>query len=182
MNDVTLSADCVTLARQIQTSLLPVMESKKGILYKIINSYKSVETIFEKMANVAIVVFGNSIIFMAALILVIVWFCLHDWEHTSLTEGIYHVIIAITFLSFFIIQRTFTHFAQAMHLKLNELVTASEHAHNRVIKAELISGAEMREMAKAHDQIIAEEEAPPPPIIISITSLNEQPGSIQPNL
>ena len=130
--------------------------------------YKTIETLFERMANAALRVFGNSIVFMVALVLVIVWFCIHDWKHTSLTEGIYHVIIAITFLSFFIIQRTFTHFAQAMHLKLNELVTANKDAHNNVIKAEQVSGAEMKEMAKAHDLIIAEEEAPPPPKIISI--------------
>ena len=116
----------------------------------------------------ALRVFGNSIMFMAALVLVIVWFCIHDWTHTTLTEGIYHVIIAITFLSFFIIQRTFSHFAQAMHLKLNELVTANKDANNSVIKAEQVSGAEMKEMAKVHEQLIAEEEAPPAPKIISI--------------
>ena len=131
--------------------------------------YKTIENLFEKMANAALHVFGNSIVFMAALILVVVWFGIHDWKNTTLTEGIYHVIIAITFLSFFIIQRTFTHFAQAMHLKLNELVTANVNAHNHIIKAEEKSGDEMKEMAKAHDQIIAEEEAPPPPKIISIT-------------
>ena len=55
-----------------------------------------------------------------------------------------------------------------MHLKLNELVAANDGARNHIIKAEQVSGAEMKEMAKAHDQIIAEEDAPPPPKIISI--------------
>ena len=123
------------------------METETGILHKIIVGYKTIETLFERMANAALRVFGNSIVFMAALILVIVWFCIHDWRNTTPTEGIYHVIIAITFLSFFIIQRTFTHFSLAMHLKLNELVAANENAHNHVIKAEQISSAEMKEMA-----------------------------------
>jgi low affinity Fe/Cu permease len=95
---------------------------------------------------------------MLALVVVVVWFCVHDWHRTTLVEGMYHAIIAITFLSFFIIQRTFTHFAQTLHLKLNELVTSNEHAHNSVINAELLSGAEMKEMAKAHNQIIADEK------------------------
>jgi low affinity Fe/Cu permease len=128
--------------------------------------YITIETLFERMANAALRLFGNSIVFMAAVVLVIVWFCVHDWHHTTLVEGIYHIIIAITFLSFFIIQRTFTHFSQAMHLKLNELVTANENAHNHVIRAEQISGEEMKEMAKAHELIIAAEEEPSPSKII----------------
>jgi len=130
------------------------------MLDTLIRGYKTVETLFERMANAALRLFGNSIVFMLALVLVVVWFCVHDWKHTTLSEGMYHAIIAITFLSFFIIQRTFTHFAQALHLKLNELVTSNEHAHNSVINAELLSGAEMKEMAKAHDQIIADEAKP----------------------
>lgn len=141
------------------------MKKGNGRLHKLITYYKGVETLFEKMANATLLLFGNSIVFMAALILVIVWFFIHDWQHTTLTEGIYHVMIAITFLSFFIIQRTFTHFAQAMHLKLNELVTSNENASNHIIKAEQVSGAEMKEMAKAHDRIIADEETPHPKII-----------------
>ena len=144
------------------------METKTGILHKIVCSYKSAETLFERMANLALRLFGNSIVFIGAVILVIVWFSVHDWAHTTLTEGIYHVIIAITFLSFFIIQRTFTHFAEAIHLKLNELVAANENAHNHVIKAEQKSSAEMKEMGKVHDLIIAEEEGPPPAKIITI--------------
>ena len=159
---------CNALGANETTFALPDMETETGIRHKLICAYKSTEIFFERMANAALIVFGNSMVFMLALILVVVWFCIHDWKNTTLTEGIYHVIIAITFLSFFIIQRTFTHFAHSIHLKLNELVTANKHAHNHVIKAEQISTSEMKEMAKAHDQIVADEEAPPPPIIISI--------------
>jgi len=133
------------------------MKHKPRILDSLTGGYKTVETLFERMANAALRLFGNSIVFMLALVLVVVWFCVHDWHRTTLVEGMYHAIIAITFLSFFIIQRTFTHFSLALHLKLNELLTSNEHAHNAVIKAELLSGAEIKEMAKAHDQIIADE-------------------------
>ena len=159
---------CNALGANETTFASPIMETETGVHHKLICAYKSTEIFFERMANMALVVFGNSIMFMAALVLVVVWFCIHDWHHTTLTEGIYHVIIAITFLSFFIIQRTFTHFAQSMHLKLNELVTSNKYAHNHVIKAEQISTSEMKEMAKAHEQIVADEEAPPPSKIISI--------------
>ena len=95
--------------------------------------------------------------FTVAMILVAVWFGVHDWKNIKLCEVLEHIIIAITFLSFFIIQRTFTHFSQALHLKINELVTANKYAHNHIIKAEEKSGEEMREMAREHDRIIANE-------------------------
>jgi low affinity Fe/Cu permease len=120
--------------------------------------YKKIENQFERMSNIALRVFGNSMVFIAAVLLVIVWFCVHDWKNLTLTEGIYHIMTAITFLSFFIIQRTFMHFAQAVHLKINELVTAHDKAHNHFIKAEEKTSEEMNEMAKAHDLLIADEE------------------------
>lgn len=120
--------------------------------------YKSIENLFERMSNLAFRLFSNSMMFMAAVVLVIFWFYVHDWQHVNLNDIIGDIILAITFLTFFIIQRTFTHFSQAMHLKLNELVTANENARNHVIRAEQKSGEEMKEMAKAHDLIIAEEE------------------------
>ena len=118
--------------------------------------------------------FSNSMMFIGALLLTVFWFCVHDWHTMNLSDGIRDVIVAITFLTFFIIQRTFTHFSQAMHLKLNELVTANASAHNHIIRAEKKSGEEMKEMAKAHDLIIEEEEkkdgddTTPPSLIISI--------------
>jgi low affinity Fe/Cu permease len=122
--------------------------------------YKKVETLFERMANKALILFGNSIVFAAALALVIVWFCSHDWKNTRLSETLQDIIIAITFLTFFIIQRTFIHFTQSLHLKVNELVAATENARNHVIKADKKSTEEMKEMAVEHEKIIAalEEE------------------------
>ena len=120
--------------------------------------YRSIENLFEKMSNIAFRMFSNSLVFMAAVGLTVFWFCVHDWQAINMSDAIHDIIVAITFLSFFIIQRTFTHFAQALHLKVNELVTANENARNHVIKAEEKTGEEMMEMAKEHDRIIAEEE------------------------
>jgi low affinity Fe/Cu permease len=120
--------------------------------------YKRIENSFERMSNMALHMFGNSMVFIGAVALIIVWFLVHDWKNISLDEIIYHVMISITFLSFFIIQRTFIHFAQAIHLKINELVTSHDKADNHVIKAEEKSSEEMNEMAKVHDLIIAAED------------------------
>ncbi len=150
------------------TFAVPIMETETGIIYKITCCYKSIETVFEKMSNILFRLFSNPLMFMAAVGLVVVWFSLHDWSNATASNTIRDIILGITFINFFIIQRTYTHFSRAMHLKLNELVAANDGARNHIIKAEQVSGAEMKEMAKAHDQIIAEEDAPPPPKIISI--------------
>lgn len=122
------------------------------------NFYKKIDNVFEKMANFASHLIGNSMVFIVAVGLVIFWFCVHDWGSVSMTETIYHVIISITFLSFFIIQRTFTHFTKALHLKINELVVSNEKAHNNVVNAEEKSSDEMKEMSKVHDAVIAEDK------------------------
>src|SRR6185295_7982 len=92
--------------------------------FKFMQLYRAIENLFEKMSNMALRVFSNSLVFMAALGLTAFWFCVHDWHTINMSDAIHDIIIAITFLSFFIIQRTFTHFSQALHLKVNELVTA----------------------------------------------------------
>lgn len=119
-------------------------------------TYKSIENYFEKMANSASRLFGNSIVFSVALALVVFWFFVHDWIHTPLSDALHDIIIAITFLSFFLIQRTFTHFSLALHLKLNELVAAHDNARNHIIKAEEKTGEQIAELGKEHDRIIAE--------------------------
>ena len=121
-------------------------------------TYKKIENFFEKMANATSTWLGNSLVFIGALLLVVFWFCVHDWSKISLSTTIGDIILSITFLSFFIIQRTFTHFSLALHLKVNELVAAQENARNEIIKAEKKTGEEIAELGKEHDRIVAEEE------------------------
>ena len=120
-------------------------------------TYKQIENYFERTANVVSLLFGNSLVFTGAVALVVIWFLVHDWSTTSLSDAIGDIILAITFLSFFIIQRTFTHFSLALHLKLNELVAAHDNARNELIKAEKKTGEEIAELGKEHDRIIAKE-------------------------
>jgi low affinity Fe/Cu permease len=119
--------------------------------------YKRIENAFEKASGGMARVFSNVLMFLAAAILIICWFWVHDWQQMTLTDSIRDIILAITFLSFFIIQRSFSHFSQALHLKLNELVAAHENARNLIIKAEEKTDEELKELAKEHDRIIEEE-------------------------
>ena len=118
--------------------------------------YRKIENLFEKICAVGFRLFSNSIVFIAALALTIVWFAVHDWHSMTFTDTVRDVILAITFLSFFMIQKTFSHFSQALHLKLNELIAAQDKARNHVIKAEEKSVEEIKELAKEHDRIVGE--------------------------
>jgi len=119
-----------------------------------IKLYRATELLFEKITNVATQLFANSIVFILAIVFVIYWLIDRDWHKIDKTDGVRDVILAVTFLSFFIIQRNFNHFSSALHLKVNELVSAHENARNHLIKVEDKSDEELRELSKEHDEIV----------------------------
>src|SRR5580765_260334 len=112
--------------------------------------YQTIEHLFERLSMMAVRVFTSPVTFMAAIGLVIYWLLMLDYKHASLQDTIRDIIISITFLSFFIIQKWFNHFSRSLHLKLNELVASHENANNELINAEKKSEAEMKEMGKNH--------------------------------
>ena len=116
--------------------------------------YNSIEKIFEKFSMTCVRIFSNSITFMIAFCLVIYWATLQDFIHEPLKDSIRDIIISITFLSFFIIQKWFNHFSRALHLKLNELVASHENANNALIKSEEKSEEEMKELSKTHEELV----------------------------
>ena len=117
--------------------------------------YEHTEHLFEKLSMIAVRIFTSPVTFAGALVLVIYWLFHLDYRHTSLQDTIRDIIISITFLSFFIIQKWFNHFSRALHLKLNELVASHENADNQLIKAEEKSEAEMKELSKNHEELVA---------------------------
>src|SRR5688500_3707226 len=111
-------------------------------------AYRTIENLFEKTAGAASRLFSNPLVFIAAVGLTGVWFCMHDWHALNWSDTIRDILLSTMFLGFFIIQKTFSHFSQALHLKVNELVTANENARNGIIKAEEQTNEEIAEMAK----------------------------------
>jgi low affinity Fe/Cu permease len=121
--------------------------------------YKNIEKVFEKTSGWLARLFSNSLVFIAALLFTIYWFCVHEWHQMELTDALRDVILAIMFLSFFIIQRSFSHFSQALHLKLNELIAAHEKARNLIVRAEEKTDEELRELSREHDKLIEETKS-----------------------
>lgn len=107
--------------------------------------YKILERRFEKIASGAMMVLGNSITFFIALGMVIFWFTNRKFYSQDIHDSIGDVILGFTFLSLFVIQKSFGRFSASLHVKVNELVASHETADNSVINVE----------EKTHDEIIA---------------------------
>lgn len=117
------------------------------------NIYSCLEAIFERIASLTTSVLGNSITFILAFILVIFW-----WVNNLFTTQDVHLIIGdfifgTTFLSLFIIQKSFNRFSASLHLKVNELVSSHAPANNSVINAEIKTERELTELSKEYTEL-----------------------------
>ena len=100
----------------------------------------------ERMARAVTHWSGTSQAFGAALAVVIVWALLGPVFHFSDT---WQLVIntgttVVTFLMVFLIQRAQNKDAQAVHLKLNEIVAALQGASNRLINVEDLTEEEVQ--------------------------------------
>jgi low affinity Fe/Cu permease len=117
--------------------------------------YRRMERIFEKMAYSSSRWFSSSITFLVVNILIAVWMADRDWETETFSSFFGDLIAAVTFVIFFLLQRSFSHFEHVLHLKLNELVAAHENARNFLIKAEERTEEELKELEKEHIALVA---------------------------
>ena len=118
-----------------------------------IKIYDHTENLFEKLVSVATTILGNSISFLIALCLVLFW-----WVNSFFTETDIHLIIGdiifgITFLSLFIIQKSFNRFSASLHLKINELISSHDTANNAVLNAEIKTEKEITELSKEYSEL-----------------------------
>jgi len=72
-------------------------------------------------------------------------------------QGVHHrigdVILGVTFLSLFIIQKSFNRFSGSLHLKVNELVASHEPASNAMINVEEKTEYEIIELSKEYAEM-----------------------------
>lgn len=120
--------------------------------------YHHTENLFEKLVSAATIILGNSISFLIALCLVLFW-----WINSVFTSRDIHLLIGdiifgITFLSLFIIQKSFNRFSASLNLKINELVSSHEHASNTVLNAEVKTEREITELSKEYSDLAIQIE------------------------
>jgi low affinity Fe/Cu permease len=112
-----------------------------------------IERYFEKLTSIATAILGNSITFIIAFCTVIFWFSNKEFYTRGIHAIIGDVILGVTFLSLFIIQKTFNRFSGALHLKVNELVASHETASNSVINVETKTELEITELSKEYAEL-----------------------------
>jgi low affinity Fe/Cu permease len=115
--------------------------------------YHHTENLFEKLVSIATTILGNSISFLIALCLVLFWWLNSFFTNTDIHLIIGDIIFGITFLSLFIIQKSFNRFSASLHLKINELISSHETANNSVLNAEIKTEKEITELSKEYSEL-----------------------------
>jgi low affinity Fe/Cu permease len=115
--------------------------------------YSHTEILFEKLVSIATTILGNSISFLVALCMVLFWWINIFFRNNDLHVLIGDIIFGVTFLSLFIIQKSFNRFSASLHLKINELVSSHEPASNAVMNAEIKTEREITELSKEYSNL-----------------------------
>ena len=133
------------------------------------------DALFRKFAHATAEIVGRSYVFLSALVVILVWASSGPLFHYSDT---WQLVIntgttIVTFLMVFLIQNTQNRDAQAMHLKLDELIRANRHARNALLGLEAMSDAELAGLQKEFEDLrdkvararetVARETSPSPP-------------------
>jgi len=120
--------------------------------------FRQLEMYFEKLTATATTMLGDPITFFFALCTVIFWLTNKQFYDHDIHERIGDIILSITFLSLFIIQKSFNRFSATLHLKINELVVSHETASNAVLNVETKTEHEIHELLKEYDEVIEKIE------------------------
>lgn len=112
--------------------------------------YCKMERHFEKLVSLATTILGNSITFMLACILVFFWWTSTLLSSNNLHQNIGDFIFGTTFLSLFIIQKSFNRYSALIHLKINELISSHKKTNNLEMNTNLKTEQEIIEMSKEY--------------------------------
>ena len=112
--------------------------------------YQRIEGWFEDLVSAALKLYGHPFTFVAALILVIFFLIKGAISYSNLRDFIKDIILCISFLSFFIIQRAVNKSTTAIHIKVNELIATHDKASNELLTIEEKTGTELEELADKH--------------------------------
>ncbi len=122
--------------------------------HAIVILYRHAEKGFERLTSVATAILGNSVTFIIALATVLFWLTNERFYKQDIHYAVGDVILGVTFLSMFIIKKSFNHFSSSLHLKINELVASHKPANNAVMNAEEKTEAEITELSKEYVELV----------------------------
>ena len=116
-----------------------------------------IETWFENMVGAALKLYGHPFTFVAAFILVIFFIVQGAHHYTNFRDLFRDIILCISFLSFFIIQRAVNKSTTAINIKMNELIATHDKANNELLTIEEKTGTELEELADKHKKTVANQ-------------------------
>lgn len=113
-------------------------------------TYLKIERKFEILTGFATRILGNSIVFILAFSMVIYWWSTNLFTSNDVHQNIGDIIFGTTFLSLFIIQKSFNRYSAMIHLKMNELISSHEPAKNSVMNTNKKTEKEIIEMTNQY--------------------------------
>lgn len=120
--------------------------------------------LFRKFASKTSELVGTSWAFIIALLLIVIWgasgpvFGYSDTWQLVINTG----TTIITFMMVFLIQNTQNRDAKAIHLKLDELIKATEGARNNMIDLEKLSDRQLKQLEAEYKRICEQDEVDSP--------------------
>lgn len=109
-----------------------------------------IEKGFEHVTGFATKVLGHTFTFLLALCLVVYWWATNLFSSNDWHQNIGDLIFGTTFLSLFLIQKSFNRYSSLVNLKLNELVSSHQEANNSVLNTHKKTESEITELVKEY--------------------------------
>jgi low affinity Fe/Cu permease len=109
-----------------------------------------IEQGFESMVSIALKIYGHPFTFVIAFVLVLFFLVQSVRNYTYLQDLIRDIILSITFLSFFIIQKAVNKTSAAIRIKINELIVSHDKANNDLLGIEEKTETELEELTDKH--------------------------------
>ena len=113
-------------------------------------TYQRIEQWFESMVGIALKIYGHPFTFVVAFLLVIFFLVQSVKNYIHLQDLVRDIILSISFLSFFIIQRAVNKTTTAIRIKMNELIASHDKASNDLLGIEEKTETELEELADKH--------------------------------
>ncbi len=111
---------------------------------------EAIDNRFEKFVLIALKIYAHSLTFIIACLVVVLYLFKTDFAHQSLHKSMGEVMTCVTFLIFFLVQKSVNRSSLALQIKLNELILSHDKASNNVVEAEHKTEAELIEIARKY--------------------------------
>lgn len=118
-----------------------------------IKHYQKLDKSFERTTSIFTRILGNPITFILAFILVVFWLTNIDYQSQTINDIIRDYVYGLSFLTLFIIQKSFNHFSASLHIKINELLVSNDLANNEILNIEAKTEHEIIELKKEYCEL-----------------------------